>query len=104
MKYNYSIFQLKDTVVGKLFFDYEYIVEKYGGIKGDDYNIVYKGEIESENVESALEELYTIFNISHPEDFKGHSLSVSDMVMIRENAYYIEHLYYCDSFGWKQIN
>lgn len=98
MKYNYSILQLKDEIVGKTFFDYDSIIEKYGEVNIDDYETVYEGEIESIDEENALEDLFTIFNIRHPEDFKGHSLSVSDIVKLN-NKYH-----YCEPFGWKQIN
>ena len=39
-----------------------------------------------------------MLNINHPINYKGHSLSVSDICEI-DNKYY-----FCDSFGWKEIN
>lgn len=98
MKYNYSILQLKDEIVGKTFFDYDYIIEKYGEVNIDDYETVYEGEIESIDEENALEDLFTIFNIRHPEDFRGHSLSVSDIVKLNDKYHY------CDSLGWKKLS
>lgn len=97
MKYNYSILQLKPEIVSKTFFDYDSIIEKYGEVNIDDYETVYEGEIESIDEENALEDLFTIFNIRHPEDFKGHSLSVSDIIKLDDKYHY------CDPFGWKQI-
>jgi hypothetical protein len=38
-----------------------------------------------------------MFNLEHPKDFRGHSLSVSDIVQMEDE------FYYCDSFGWKKI-
>ena len=46
---------------------------------------------------NALEELFKIFNIKIPEDFKGHSLSVSDIVEIDGKNYY------CDFVGWEEL-
>lgn len=63
-----------------------------------DFKKVYEGEIEGvENVHRTLEQLYTMFNINHPQDFRGHSLSVSDMVVIDNQGFY------CDSWGWKEV-
>lgn len=64
-----------------------------------DYDVVYEGEIEDENKPDTyyLEMLFTKFNIAHPEDFKGHSLSVSDVVELNGVNYY------CDSAGWVKV-
>ncbi|WP_024858727.1 YodL domain-containing protein [Ruminococcus albus] len=64
----------------------------------DDYDLVYKGEIEEFNGNATLEAIYTKFNIDHPEDFRGHSLSVSDVIVITDNGK--DTAYYCDSFGF----
>ena len=63
----------------------------------EDYKMVYEGEIQAEDPDKALEELFIKFNTNHPNDFKGHSLSVSDLVEIGDK------LYYCDSTGWEEI-
>jgi len=63
----------------------------------NDYEVVYEGEIDSVSPQHALEELFEIFNIRHPEDFRGHSLSVSDVVELDGKNYY------CDSIGWKEL-
>lgn len=44
-----------------------------------------------------LEQVFTDFNINRPDDFKGHSLSVSDLVKLNDN------LYFCDSFGYELL-
>ena len=62
-----------------------------------DYTLTYEGEIEVEDVNKTLEDLFTIFNINRPQDFKGHSLSVSDIVEL-DGKYY-----YCDNVGWIDI-
>ena len=62
-----------------------------------DYTLTYEGEIEVEDVNKTLEDLFTKFNINRPADFKGHSLSVSDIVELDGK------FYYCDNIGWTDI-
>ena len=50
---------------------------------------------------TSLEDIYTRFNIDHPKDFKGHSLSVSDVVVLHQNGQDTAH--YVDSFGYKEV-
>ncbi len=45
--------------------------------------------------------LYRTFNVDHPADFKGHSLSVSDVVVLHQNGQNTAH--YCDSVGFQQV-
>ena len=48
----------------------------------------------------SLEDIFTRFNIDHPKDFKGHSLSVSDVVVLHQNGQDTAH--YVDSIGYRQ--
>lgn len=67
----------------------------------DEYKKVYEGttEINKEKTDKEiLEILFEIFNVTRPSDFKGHSLSVGDIVVLNKQAYV------CDSFGWNKIN
>lgn len=57
------------------------------------YDLVWEGETEA----ASLNEIYEQFNLRHPEDFKGHSLSVSDLIE-REDG-----LHFVDSFGFKPV-
>ena len=50
---------------------------------------------------TTLEDLYRTFNVDHPADFKGHSLSVSDVVVLHQNGQDTAH--YCDSVGFQQV-
>lgn len=63
------------------------------------YDKVFDGEIPGNN----LDDIYRELNIGvKPEDYKGHSLSVSDVCeIIKENE---SKFYYCDSFGWVEID
>lgn len=68
----------------------------------DDYKNVYEGELNEEIAKEdktwILERIFTIFNISRPDDFKGHSLSTGDIVVLDGTAYI------CANIGWKKIN
>lgn len=88
----YEIYQLRADEVGeRLCFKDRAYLEKYGiELRCSDYDKVYRGLLENQSVE----DIYIKFNIEHPIDFKGHSLSVSDVVVLRTpnnvNAYFID--------------
>ncbi len=66
-----------------------------------EYTCVYESDIEVEESTSdfsVLNKLFETFNLNHPSDFKGHSLSVSDVVQINDINYYV------DSFGFEKLN
>jgi hypothetical protein len=70
----------------------------------EDYEQVYELESESMDDMSDLEDLevlFHIFNMRRPEDFTGHSLSISDCVHIERNGKC--RLYYCDIVGWTLV-
>lgn len=69
----------------------------------NDYECVYEGFIEkTDKTNSELcEDLYYIFNMQHPKDFKGHSLSMSDVIELTINGHSI--FYYCDMCGFTRI-
>lgn len=70
----------------------------FGSPNLNDYDVVFTGELLEECDELVMcEQLFTTFNINHPENFKGHSLSVSDIVKINENYYF------CDNFGFVKL-
>lgn len=59
------------------------------------YNKVWEGEI---NDAYDLDDIYHEFNLNHPADFTGHSLSTSDVVEMDEK------FFFCDSYGWVELN
>ena len=67
----------------------------------EDYDLVYEGKLDEFKGNESLESLYTKFNIDHPEDFRGHSLSVSDVIVITEDD--IDTAFFCDSFGFTEM-
>lgn len=80
------------------FMNYKYITNRCGGkIPADIYDCIYEGEVEAET----LEDIYSIFNLKHPADFKGHSLSVSDVVEnITDSG---SEFHFCDSIGFVEV-
>ena len=66
------------------------------------YDVIYTGPIVCEQSQMAtLERLYEIFNLNRPGDFTGHSLSVSDIVALKQDGVVSYH--YCDSVGFKEL-
>ena len=66
------------------------------------YDVIYTGPIVCEQSQMAtLERLYEIFNLNRPGDFTGHSLSVSDIVALKQDGVVSYH--YCDSVGFREL-
>lgn len=64
------------------------------------YDLKYEGSVEKQEgvtVYGVLEHIFHVFNTNKPEDFRGHSMSVSDVVGL-EGKYY-----FCDSIGFTEI-
>lgn len=96
----FNIYQIKELHV----FNYGFMGWKFAqkhGFNIKDYNSVYSGEIQYDDANYALEKLFCKFNMDRPDDFHGHSLSVSDIVELVNNG--TSSYYYCDSFGWVNV-
>ena len=63
------------------------------------YDKVYSGNVKCRN----LEDVFILFQSGRPEDFRGHSLSVSDVVEVEDAASITPGFYFCDSIGFKEI-
>lgn len=63
------------------------------------YDKVYQGSVEA----ASLEDVYRMFNTEHPQDFKGHSLSVSDVVEVVEGPEMAPGFYFCDCVGFQRV-
>ncbi len=96
----YAIYQINEDTVkdNYLFMNMEYVKSKGIEVRGEDYSLVYGGRL-SENV--TLEMLFEKFNISRPENFRGHSLSVSDVVVTNRGGEV--KAFYVDSFGYAEL-
>ena len=100
----YAILQLKagDETRDREFMSYSYLQRKGMEPEIDHYEVVYASALPAHhNQAELLEGLYQKFNINHPSDFTGHSLSVSDIVALRVNGVVSSH--YVDSFGFKEL-
>lgn len=96
----YQIYQLRSTNENAdiSFMNYDYLLKQNRQVDFSNYRHVYQGKMKPD---MNLESIYTMFNIDKPDDFYGHSLSVSDIVVIHENG--VEKAYYVDSIGFKEI-
>ena len=96
----YGIYQLKDSAETRdiRFMDMAYLEKEGIPVSRENYTLVYTGELkEGMN----LEDIYTKFNVDHPADFTGHSLSVSDVVVLHQDGENTSH--YVDSVGYREI-
>ena len=105
----YGIYQLKDSPGLR---DFQFagteslkrrgiIKDNFDAIKPENYNLVYVGvlsELQGRTQSATLEAVYEKFNVDHPADYKGHSLSVSDIVVLHENGENSAH--FVNSFGF----
>lgn len=66
----------------------------------DNYEMTYEGEISINLIsdENFLDQIFRQLNLNHPEDYKGHSLSVSDLLEVNGK------FYYCDAYSWEEID
>ena len=99
-KDTFSIYQLKqgDETRNFRFEPYDRLQAAGNVVDKANYELVYSAEL---TPGTSLEDIYTRFNIDHPKDFKGHSLSVSDVVVLHQNGQDAAH--YVDSFGYKEV-
>ena len=108
----YGIYQLKDNPeLDKFRFEGTESLKRMGITKDnfdavlpENYKLVYMGELaelQGQTQSETLEAIYTKFNIDHPADYKAHSLSVSDIVVLHENGENTAH--FVDSFGFAEL-
>mgnify|MGYP001036043526 CR=1 FL=1 len=96
----FGIYQLKDTEGARdiHFMGMDYLESKGIAVTKENYDLLYTAPLEEG---TSLEDIYTHFNIAHPADFRGHSLSVSDVVVLHHNGENTSH--YVDSFGYREV-
>ena len=99
-KDTFSIYQLKrsDEMRDFRFEPYDRLAATGRTADRANYDLIYTAEL---TPGTSLEDIYTRFNIDHPKDFKGHSLSVSDVVVLHQNGQDTAH--YVDSSGYRQV-
>ena len=88
----YKIKQIKD--IDNCEYSFKYYEQCKDKIDLKDYKVVYEGELDYPKMPNALDELFDMFNVRRPNNFKGRSMSVSDIVEVDGDNYY------CDAVGW----
>jgi hypothetical protein len=105
MKHEYKIYQL-DPHKGNVKRDHKMyesweMLNRTASFSMWEYNLVWEDEIETDENETSdekiLDMLFEQFNIAHPKNYYGRSMSTSDVVVLDGVKYY------CDSIGWKKI-
>ena len=96
---SFSIYQLKrgDETRDLRFEPYDRLTATGHAVDPANYDLIYSAPLAPG---TSLEAIFTRFNIDHPKDFKGHSLSVSDVVVLHQNGQDTAH--YVDSIGYRQ--
>ena len=96
---SFSIYQLKrgDETRDLRFEPYDRLTAAGHTVDPANYDLIYSAPLAPG---TSLEAIFTRFNIDHPKDFKGHSLSVSDVVVLHQNGQDTAH--YVDSIGYRQ--
>ena len=98
-KDTYTIYQLKEDVPRDYHFrGYRELTESGLSVTPDNYQKVYEGTLEPG---MTLEGLWETFNLNHPEDFTGHSLSMSDIVVLKQDG--AETAHYVDTIGYADV-
>ncbi len=96
----FSIYQLKggDETLDYRFEPLDSIRRNGLSVDPANYELVYTAPLTERD---SLEGIYTRFNMDRPADFTGHSLSVSDIVVLHQDGKDTAH--YCDRFGFSQV-
>ena len=99
-KDTFSIYQIKggDETRDFRFEPYDRLQAAGNVVDKANYELVYSVPLAPE---TSLEDIYTRFNIDHPKDFKGHSLSVSDVVVLHQDGQDAAH--FVDSVGFREV-
>ena len=96
---NVRIWQLNaDSDFSMRFISFDEFKERFGEPHKDSFEVVFDGSLSTNN----LDMIYEICNLNHPKDYRGHSLSMSDVVeLYDENG---SEFHYVDRFGFKEIS
>ena len=92
--------RLKEMVEKEHYCYLDYEMAKQNGFSVKNYKVIYEGQIEKQEgpIENTLEDLFVLFNESddRPTDFKGHSLSVGDLVELDGKTYFVDFVGYSE--------
>ena len=97
---SYAIYQYRqaDDAIGYQYMSLDFIEKMGMSVKGSDYQMMYQGVLEAQDT---LEDLYIKFNIDRPEGFKGHSMSTSDVVILKRDGEM--KAYYVNDIGFREL-
>lgn len=97
---SYAIYQYHqaDNEMGYQYMSLDFIEKMGMSVKGSDYQMMYQGVLEAQDT---LEDLYIKFNIDRPEGFKGHSMSTSDVVILKRDGEM--KAYYVNDIGFREL-
>lgn len=95
----YEIWQLKDTPENRPIQFADYAFASLYRLTESRYNKVYEAAADADT--DSLDKIFTKFNIAHPSDFTGHSLSMSDIVVINKDGKKTAH--YVDTWGFQEV-
>lgn len=96
----YEILQIREGSNGEAYRFFKMSHVQAGGlqVKAEDYESMYKEELKPGET---LDTIYERFNIHRPKDFTGHSLSVSDVIVLESESE--KKAFYVDSFGFSEL-
>jgi len=99
----FAIYQIKDGAEQRdlHFMNMDWLMSKGLTVDRDNYDLVYTGELAAGQGSSALERLWEKFNTNHPADYHRPSMSVSDIVAVKQDG--VVSFHYCDSFGFAKV-
>lgn len=97
---SYEIWQLKDDPMNKAIAFMPYDFAKEFRLTESRYDKVYESPVRKDD--DSLEKIFAKFNVNRPTDFRGHSLSTSDVVVTKDEKGE-KRAWYCDSIGFKEI-
>lgn len=96
----YAIYQIVRATKGRdyRFMGLDFVTSHNMRVDAADYSYVYGGCLSREET---LDSLYEKFNINHPAGYEGHSLSVSDVIVLQKDGK--AEAYYVDSIGFQEL-
>lgn len=100
----FAIYQISDKSPerrDRIFSDLESIQARGLEPSREHYDLIYTGTLNEHPDLKGPEDAFRIFNLERPDDFGGHSLSVSDIVALRQSGVVTYH--YCDSVGFEEV-
>ncbi|MCD7750982.1 MAG: YodL domain-containing protein [Lachnospiraceae bacterium] len=95
----YTIYQLKQSIENsdRAYMPLKYLREKDIPVQRERYDLTYQASLKDE----ILDDLYLKFNLYHPADFTGHSMSISDVIVLQKDG--IRTAFYVDDMGFAEV-